>query len=222
MTIFLLLRHAHSTANDAGILAGRTDGIHLSTKGIQQSKGLPKALQEFPINRFISSPLPRCIETIQPTLTQRHRRLVTDDSFIEMDYGAWSGRELKKLRKEKGWKQVQRSPMTFTFPQGESFARTATRIERGLQNLSKLYPKETILIVTHGDIIKLATQITLGGDLNKFQRLIVDTCSLTVLDWKKNERSLLHFNQKLVKVKTSKNEKARMKSRRVLGGGSGV
>ena len=69
MTIFLLLRHAHSTANDAGILAGRTDGIHLSTKGIQQSKGLPKALQEIPINRFISSSLPRCIETIQPTLT---------------------------------------------------------------------------------------------------------------------------------------------------------
>jgi probable phosphoglycerate mutase len=139
-----------------------------------------------------------------------------------MDYGAWSGRELKKLSKEKSWKQVQRSPMTFTFPQGESFARTATRIERGLQNLSKLYPKETILIVTHGDIIKLATQITLGGDLNKFQRLIVDTCSLTVLDWKKNERSLLHFNQKLVKIRRSGTQKSGMRSRRVLGGGSGV
>jgi probable phosphoglycerate mutase len=112
--------------------------------------------------------------------------------------------------------------MTFTFPQGESFARTATRIERGLQNLSRLYPKETILIVTHGDIIKLATQITLGGDLNKFQRLIVDTCSLTVLDWKKNERSLLHFNQKLVKIRRSGTQKSGMRSRRVLGGGSGV
>ena len=222
MTIFLLLRHAHSTANDAGILAGRTEGIHLSTKGIQQSKGLPKALQEFPIDRFMSSPLSRCIETIQPTLTQRHKRLVMNDSFIEMDYGAWSGRELKKLRKEKGWKQIQRSPLTFTFPQGESFARTAVRIERGLHKLSTLYPKETILIVTHGDIIKLATQITLGGDLNKFQRLVVDTCSLTVLDWKKSERSLLHFNQKLVNIKTSKAQKSGMKSRRVLGGGSGV
>jgi len=222
MTIFLLLRHAHSTANDAGILAGRTEGIHLSTKGIQQSKGLPKALQEFSINRFISSPLTRCIQTIQPTLDQRHKRLVLNDSFIEMDYGAWSGRELKKLRKEKVWTQIQRNPISFTFPQGESFATTAKRIERGLQKLSKLYPKETILIVTHGDIIKLATQITLGGDLNKFQRLIVDTCSLTVLDWKKNERSLQHFNQKLVKIKKSGTHKLGMKSRRVLGGGSGV
>jgi broad specificity phosphatase PhoE len=222
MTIFLLLRHAHSTANDAGILAGRTEGIHLSTEGSEQSKNLPKALHEFPINRFISSPLARCIETIKPTLMQRHKRLTIDGSFIEMDYGSWSGRELRKLRKEKGWKQIQRNPLTFTFPQGESFATTANRIELRLQKLSKLYPNETILIVTHGDIIKLATQITLEGDLNKFQKLVVDTCSLTVLDWKKNERSLVHFNQKLVKIKRSKNQKVGMKSRRVLGGGSGV
>lgn len=222
MTIFLLLRHAHSTANEDGILAGRSEGIHLSTKGIQQSKRLPKALQEIAINRFLSSPLTRCLETIQPTLTQRHKRLVINDSFIEMDYGTWSGEKLKHLRKEKGWKQIQRNPLTFTFPQGESFATTANRIERELKKLSNSFPKETILIVTHGDIIKLATQITLGGDLNNFQRLIVDTCSLTVLEWQKNERSLLHFNQNLVKIRKTKKQRPRIGSRRVLGGGAGV
>ena len=222
MTTFLLLRHAHSTANGAGVLAVQSNGVFLSSQGLKQSKDLPKALQDFPINRFISSPLPRCIETIQPTLTQRRKRLVIDDSFIEMDYGAWTGRELKKLQKEKGWKQIRRNPMNFTFPHGESFAATAIRIERGLTKLMKLYPKEMILIVTHGDIIKLATQITLGGDLNKFQRLVVDTCSLTVMEWRKNERSLLHYNQRLVKIKKSSARKSQMKSRRVLGGGSGV
>ncbi len=221
MTTFLLLRHAHSTANDAGILAGRIDGVELSPQGTAQAKALIKELREFKVDRFISSPLLRCRETISPTAQARRKRVSFNPNFMEMDYGLWSGRKLRELQKEKGWKTIQREPMSFTFPKGESFLKTASRIERGLTTLSKRYPKATIMIVTHGDIIKLATQITLGGDLNKFQRLIVDTCSLTIIDWNRKERSLITFNQKLVKLRY-KVKKRSLKSRRVIGGGSGV
>ena len=113
--------------------------------------------------------------------------------------------------------------MSFTFPQGESFAETASRIERGLKQLSKLHPKETICIVTHGDIIKLATQITVGGDLDKFQRLVVDTCSLSIIDWQNNQRTLVSFNQKIIKVRRKQKKRVRsLRNRRVIGGGSGV
>jgi len=37
MTIFLLLRHAHSTANDAGILAGRLL-LFLKAKALQEQR----------------------------------------------------------------------------------------------------------------------------------------------------------------------------------------
>ena len=40
MTTFLLIRHAHSTANENGVLAGRVDGVELSEIGKKQSADL--------------------------------------------------------------------------------------------------------------------------------------------------------------------------------------
>lgn len=222
MTTFLLLRHAHSVANDQGVLAGRVDGVVLSKVGESQAKKLPKALEDWKINRFFSSPLDRCIMTVKPILADRSKKVFLDKEFIEMDYGLWSGKKLSRLRREKGWKRIQREPMSFTFPEGEAFSSAAHRIERRLRKLSNLYPKETILIVTHGDIIKLATQLTLDGDLNKFQRLVVDTCSLTVLEWNRTSRSLVSFNQRLIKSSKKQSRRNTLKNRHIVGGGSGV
>ena len=36
----ILLRHAHSIANESGILAGQLPGISLSKKGVEQAQGL--------------------------------------------------------------------------------------------------------------------------------------------------------------------------------------
>jgi probable phosphoglycerate mutase len=222
MTTFLLLRHAHSVANEEGILAGRTDGIELSRIGLAQAAQLSKSLRSWKINRFISSPLERCRSTINQTARERRKRISSSSDFIEMDYGMWSGRKLKSLHKEKGWKKVQKQPLTFRFPQGESFEDAAKRINKGLRELAKKYPKETILIATHGDIIKLAVQITLDADINKFQRLVVDTCSLTVIEWGEKSRSLILFNQRIIPFKQVRKHRNSLRNRRIIGGGSGV
>ena len=222
MTTFLLLRHAHSTANESGILAGRLEGVALSRIGAKQAQALNQALKDHRIDRIITSPLLRCRETIQPTAKNRKRRVYCDDTFIEMDYGLWSGKKLKDLAKEKSWRTIQQSPRSFTFPEGESFLKAASRIERGLNSLAKKYPKETILIVSHGDIIKIALQLSHGGPLDNFQRFIVDTCSLSEIHWTPTERSVVRTNTRLVKPQILAKAKNAMKSRRVLGGGSGV
>lgn len=222
MTSFLLLRHAHSTANESGVLAGRLEGVALSRIGIKQAQTLNQALKDHRIDRIFSSPLLRCRETIQPTAKVRKKRVHYDDSFIEMDYGLWSGKKLKGLAKEKSWKTIQQNPSSFTFPQGESFSKAASRIERGLNSLAKKYPKETILIVSHGDIIKIALQLSHGGPLNNFQRFIVDTCSLSEIHWTPTRRSVVRTNTRLVKPSFVALAKSTMKSRKQLGGGSGV
>jgi broad specificity phosphatase PhoE len=40
VTTVILLRHAHSTANEKGVLAGRASGISLSKKGEVQAQEL--------------------------------------------------------------------------------------------------------------------------------------------------------------------------------------
>ena len=222
MTTFLLLRHAHSMANESGILAGRIAGIELSEIGTRQSSQLNNALKDVVIDRIVISPLQRCKDTIAHTAKRRKKRIFTDSAFVEMDYGQWSGRSLKELVKEKAWKTIQKSPKNFTFPQGESFSGAAKRIERGLTSLTKKYPDETILIVTHGDVIKMALQLTHGGELNRFQNFVVDTCSLSELQWSKNSRLVVRSNVRLVKMNADNGRKSSIVRRKVLGGGSGV
>lgn len=222
MTTFLLLRHAHSTANDAGVLAGRLDGVRLSTIGKKQSQTLVNALKELRIDRIISSPLPRCIETVEVAARYRHKRIHIDERFIEMDYGLWSGRKLRELVKEKSWKKIQSKPSSFTFPKGESFSSAASRIEKGLKSLMRKYPEESILIITHGDIIKMALQLSHGGPLDNFQHFVVDTCSLSEIHWTPQSRAIVRTNTRLAKVNVLQVAKNKMKQRKVLGGGAGV
>jgi probable phosphoglycerate mutase len=209
MTTFLLLRHAHSVANKAGILAGQLEGIGLSKDGIAQVNKLTSSFENLKIDRIISSPMQRCLETVEGIARSKRKRISTDERLIEMNYGSWSGKKLSKLSRMKEWKVIQTKPSAFRFPQGESFKELEERIESLLKDLSRKYPKETILIITHGDIVKIAASLTVGSGLNNFQKFAVDPCSLTTLSWGSKARMLLTFNQKIVSIKSSKKKKRR-------------
>ena len=209
MTTFLLLRHAHSVANKAGILAGQLEGIGLSKDGIAQVNKLTSSFENLKIDQIISSPMQRCLETVEGIARSKRKRISIDERLIEMNYGSWSGKKLSKLSRMKEWKVIQTKPSAFRFPQGESFKELEERIESLLKDLSRKYPKETILIITHGDIVKIAASLTVGSGLNNFQKFAVDPCSLTTLSWGSKARMLLTFNQKIVSIKSSKKKKRR-------------
>ena len=116
MTTFLLLRHAHSKANSAGILAGQLEGIGLSKDGFAQVDKLSSALKDLKINRIISSPMQRCLETVENLAKSKMKRVSIDKRLIEMNYGSWSGEKLSKLSRMKDWKVIQSKPSTFRFP----------------------------------------------------------------------------------------------------------
>jgi len=209
MTTFLLLRHAHSVANKAGILAGQLEGIGLSKDGIAQVNKLTSSFENLKIDRIISSPMQRCLETVESIARSKRKRISIDERLIEMNYGSWSGKKLSKLSRMKEWKVIQTKPSAFRFPQGESFKELEERIESLLKDLTRKYPKETILIITHGDIVKIAASLTVGSGLDNFQKFAVDPCSLTTLSWGSKARMLLTFNQKIVSIKSSKKKKRR-------------
>ena len=209
MTTFLLLRHAHSVANKAGILAGQLEGIGLSKDGIAQVNKLTSSFENLKIDRIISSPMQRCLETVEGIARSKRKRISIDERLIEMNYGSWSGKKLSKLSRMKEWKVIQTKPSAFRFPQGESFKELEERIESLLKDLSRKYPKETILIITHGDIVKIAASLTVGSGLDNFQKFAVDPCSLTTLSWGSKARMLLTFNQKIVSINSSKKKKRR-------------
>ena len=194
MTTVFFLRHAESTANRNGILAGRIPDISLSERGFKESKKLVKTLTDLEFDLIISSPIQRCVETLTPFLKRSGKNLTLEPGFQEMDYGNWSGKELKILSKKPEWKSVQSNPEVFRFPKGESFKEASQRVSAALERIEEQYAKKRILVATHGDIIKLAVALTLGLPINKFQKLIVDPASISTIDLE--HKKVIALNQK--------------------------
>lgn len=198
MARLVFIRHAHSTANDAGILSGQLPGISLSKKGKKQAEELVERLGASNFDSIRVSPMQRCEETISPWINSKYSRgmksYTIDESLIEMDYGLWSGRKLASLSREKMWKEIQEKPSTVQFPQGE---RMRSMQKRALTSVSSALSESkngTHLFVSHGDVLKAVVASLLKLKLDDFQSLVIDPASVTVIDFDGNKSRLLAFN----------------------------
>jgi probable phosphoglycerate mutase len=198
MPIVYMLRHAQSVANTKGILAGRDNSVALSKMGQQQSRLLVPYLSSIKFSKIYSSPLLRCIQTIEPFMQANpDLDFKIDERFIEMDYGNWSGRRLAALSREKRWRDIQSKPSTFTFPDGESFRQMRRRVDQAILDLKN--QKSPILIITHGDIIKMAVASLLNLPIDKFQSFVAEPASLTIFSIDRTKATLLQSNYKISK-----------------------
>lgn len=196
MARIVLLRHAHSVANEKNLLAGRTTGISLSKTGREQAGDLIARLGATQFDEVATSPLQRCRETIDPWLASAgsKNRVVVDESLSEVDYGQWSGKSLASLRRKAQWKVVQDFPSQMIFPNGESLLEMQGRALSGFYRLNALKGKGPRLLVSHGDVIKSIVAHCLGMHLDQFQRLVVEPASLTIIDTDAGVSRLVRFN----------------------------
>lgn len=193
MPIVYLLRHAQSSANVSGILAGQDNSVELSKYGFKQAENLVNTIEMIKPTKIFSSPLLRCIQTIDPYIQSRRKiKILTDSDLIEMDYGQWSGRKLSALQKEKNWKKVQKNPAQFTFPKGESFINLHARVRKFQV---KLYgEKGPILVVSHGDVIKMFLASVAGLEFNSFQKFVIEPGSISAISIEKSSSKIISTN----------------------------
>ena len=198
MARLVFLRHAHSSANDAGILSGQLPGVSLSTKGKKQATQLVERIGSSNFDSVRISPLQRCEETITPWLNSKYSKGIKnyqiDDALIEMDYGSWSGRKLSSLSREKLWKEIQNRPSTVQFPQGERMRAMQKRALSSVFASIEEKKNGTHLFVSHGDVLKAIVASLLKMKLDDFQSLVIDPASLTVIDFDGGKSRLLAFN----------------------------
>ena len=196
MARIVLLRHAHSVANEKNLLAGRTAGVSLSKTGRMQADALVQRLGATQFDEVAISPLQRCRETIEPWLatSSAKNRIVTDELISEVDYGSWSGKSLASLRRKAQWKVVQDFPSQMVFPDGESLLEMQGRALSGFYRLNAVKGKGPRLLVSHGDVIKSIVAHCLGMHLDQFQRLVIEPASLTIIDTDSGVSRLVRFN----------------------------
>lgn len=182
MTTVVLLRHGRSTANVAGVLAGRTPGVSLDDRGREQAEAVAARLTGIPLDALVSSPMERCQQTIGPLAAACGLTVRLEPRLAEVDYGDWTGKALKDLGDEELWRTVQAHPSAAVFPGGEGLAAVSVRAVAAVRDLiAELGPDAVVLICSHGDVIKAILADALGLHLDGFQRIVVNPASLSVI-----------------------------------------
>ena len=221
MTTVILLRHAHSIANEKGILAGRTKGVFLDDLGVLQAETLAKTLENIIFKKIIVSPMERCQQTakILNQFSKNSLKPSIDSGISECDYGDWSNKKLSTLRRKPLWKNVQERPSGVQFPNGEKMSDMLDRMKSTIfENASKLKDQDNMLVVSHGDPIRSFIADSLGIHLDNFQRITIDPCSLSIVRINQGNIQVVSVNNR---VQVPNQIKKKKKFGSVLGGGAG-
>jgi len=182
MTTLLLIRHAVNDFVKTGKLAGWTPGVHLNEEGQAQARVLGERLATAPIHHLYSSPLERTMETAQAILAHHPKiTLQQTEEIGEVRYGDWEGMAISALRGRKMWEVVQEYPSRAVFPNGEAMRDVQMRGVNFIEKLVTRHAGETVVVVSHADIIKMVLAHYLGMHLDNFQRINVSPASISTL-----------------------------------------
>ncbi len=231
MATVILLRHARSTANGSGVLAGRQPGVSLSEQGERQAAGLVDRFAGLPLDAVVTSPLERCRQTLAPLLADRGLEPAVDPQLAEVDYGDWTGRVLKDLYAEPLWAVVQQHPSAAVFPGGEGLATVQARAVAAIRAhdarvTAEHGPRAVWVACSHGDVIKAVLADALGLHLDQFQRIVVDPASISVVTYTDTRPFVVRMNDVGGDVSAlipppKKRGRRKASSDAVVGGGAG-
>jgi probable phosphomutase (TIGR03848 family) len=195
MPIFLLIRHGETDYNKKMHIAGRLPDVHINNKGRQQAQALADKLASAPIKAIYSSPLERAMETAEPLAKALKLEVVSLPGLLETDCGEWQGQSIKKLRRYKLWQSVQQRPALFHFPGGEWIGECQHRMVQVIETLRLQHsPQDLLACFSHADPIKQVIAYYLGLPLDSFQRLSIDTASITALQVTESGSRLIMLN----------------------------
>ena len=188
MTTVLLIRHGRTSANTAGVLAGRSSGVVLDEVGHQQAAEVAARVAGVPLRTVVTSPLRRCRQTAQALVASRAEAcpIQVEQGLIECGYGEWTGKTLRELSKDKLWGAVQHQPSAVRFPGGESMAEMSARTVGAVRAWDARLgaehgPDAVWAAVSHGDPIKAILADALGMHLDSFQRIVVDPAAISIV-----------------------------------------
>jgi probable phosphomutase (TIGR03848 family) len=198
MGTLLLIRHGRTDANANGVLAGRTPGVVLDEVGRTTTESLAKRLEAVNIAQVVSSPLERTLETASILFT-KDVEIALEDRLLECDYGDWQGAKLSDLSVNELWPIVQQRPDEMIFPNGESMndmsSRACVAVREWDSKLSSAHGENVVwAAISHGDIIKAICADAMGLPLRKFQSLLIEPASVSVIHYSEKGSAVSKLN----------------------------
>ncbi len=184
-TTFFLVRHA-SHDRVGTTLCGRMPGVTLGEFGRQQARCLAERFANENVASVQTSPLERAIETATPIAERVGRPVERCAEIIEIDFGSWSGNSFETLNQDPQWSLWNNARSTSRPPGGETMLEAQTRIIYAMERLRHRHSGQSVVLVSHGDVIKAALLYHLGMPIDAYSRFEISPASISTLivgDW---------------------------------------
>ena len=169
MTTLLLIRHGETYANRLNYIQGTLNNrlATLTEQGIADAKAYQEVLKHNQIDFAYTSPLKRALATSKIICNHTNINVRVDSRLSEISYGQWNGTAIADLKRQ--YTTFFDSETNDVYPHsieinnGESFAHARKRVWTFVTEISREYPSQTILVVTHGWVIKNIISLCLNN-----------------------------------------------------------
>jgi probable phosphoglycerate mutase len=186
----LLTRHGHTNRSDPEQYLGQHVQATLSDRGRADAAALAERLAGVHVDRVISSPLGRALETANILAGGLSAPIEVDDRLTELDYGEWEGLTVEEIdRRFPGERELyDADPSVHRVGGGESGLAVGARVGDFLESLvgwwEEIGEDRTCLLVGHSSVNRVLLALAMGVPLVDYRRRFKqDWCNLTVLRW---------------------------------------
>ena len=193
MTRLIIVRPGYSEGNKEKRFSGQMD-TPLNEVGFAQAASTAKyILQNYAVDAVYASDLCRALDTVKPIAEILKIPLKARKDLREVDVGLWQGMLIEDVRKQfpESFDLYRRKPGLATFDGGESYALALERAERAIREIAEENEEKTVVIGTHGGVIRVLRAAWTGVTLENIESIShVPNASVTVAEYESGAVSL--------------------------------
>ena len=194
--MIIFLRHAQAENNAKRILAGRTEGVHLTKTGIEQAEQIAKYLKPLDISAIYSSPIERASHTAEIVAKNNSLDYELDDRLTEIEMGKFTLMNYDDMFAKYGnifLKFYENDPV-IAEQEVETFLHVQERILDIVNHIVEKHKNENVILVTHMDPIKSMLSTVMDLKPKALFELIIAHASLTIIKEQDKKFSLSAIN----------------------------
>ncbi len=196
MGSIIFLRHGQAKNNLERILTGRTPGIPLTEKGIDQAEKAAKFLEHMNISAIYSSPIERARHTAEIVGKHNSIDVTIDDRLIELDMGKFTGVPYDEIFNSHGnvFMKFYNGELEIAHNGVETFSEVKKRILGIVDHVIENHPDQNVVLVTHMDPIKAMLSTVVDLTPTNLFELIIANASLNIFREYKRKFSISGLN----------------------------
>ena len=180
MGVFHFLRHGeHGLLGK--VLAGRMPGVGMTERGRAEIASQAERLAREKIAAIYASPLQRTRETAEIVSARLSLSIEFRDDLLELDFGEWTGATFDAIRADPRWQAWSTQRSLAAIPGGESMRAVQQRIVAAMIELNERHLHETVVLASHGDVIRAALLYALGMPLDFYNRIEIGQGSISTI-----------------------------------------